>query len=147
MRWFKLVPVVLVFISVILLPGQSMAVVSFPPQAQLKVGALVPLTGRLAEIGQTAVATLEVSKDDFQKNYPVTMELVIEDTGSDPVQALQKLQVLQQQGIRVVVGPFGSEEVSAVLPFANQNQILLISPTSTAPSLAQDDMLFRVSGG
>ncbi|MDX9753720.1 MAG: penicillin-binding protein activator [bacterium] len=146
MRWFKLVPVVLVFISVILLPGQSMAVVSFPPQAQLKVGALVPLTGRLAEIGQTAVATLEVSKDDFQKNYPVTMELVIEDTGSDPVQALQKLQVLQQQGIRVVVGPFGSEEVSAVLPFANQNQILLISPTSTAPSLAQDDMLFRVSG-
>jgi branched-chain amino acid transport system substrate-binding protein len=146
MRWFKHSSVVFVLFVAVLFPWESMAVVTFPSQTHLKVGALVPLTGQLEELGQTAVATLEIAKEDFLKNYPVSMELVIEDTASNPAQALQKLQILQQQGIRVVVGPFSSEVVNAVLPYANQNQILLISPTSTAPSLAQDDMLFRISG-
>jgi branched-chain amino acid transport system substrate-binding protein len=48
------------------------------------------------------------------------------------------------QGIHVTVGPLNSGAAGAVLPFANSHQIVMISPSSTAPSIAiPGDYLFR----
>ena len=48
-------------------------------------------------------------------------------------------------GVKVIVGPLSSSEVNAIMPLANANQVVSISPSSTAPRLALDDYSFRVA--
>jgi len=51
---------------------------------------------------------------------------------------------LSSDGVQVVVGPLSSSEASNILQYANTNHIVLISPSSTAISLAiPNDYLFR----
>jgi branched-chain amino acid transport system substrate-binding protein len=57
------------------------------------------------------------------------------------------VQTLAQQGIKVIIGPAASSQVKAVKSFADSNQIVIISPSSTAPTLAiPDDFIFRTVG-
>jgi branched-chain amino acid transport system substrate-binding protein len=130
------------------LPGNGFSQAFFPaPQEEttISIGALVPLTGSLVNLGNTAQAALAVALEDFEREYPtVHVNMVIEDTGADPETALAKLQSLYQAGFRIFVGPFSSEALLRVKPFADENNCILISPTSTAPSLALDDNIFRI---
>jgi len=72
------------------------------------------------------------------------MRLVIEDTKTDSAVALEKLQKLSSEGVKVVIGPAASAEVEEIKSYADENGILLISHASTAPSLAiPGDNLFR----
>lgn len=110
----------------------------------LRIGALLPTSGALQSYGENSAATLAAAVDAINAEGDRTIELVIEDTNSDPVTALERLQALYDDGIRVVIGPYSSSEVSEVLDFANDNGILLLSPLSTANALATpDDVLFR----
>ncbi len=70
---------------------------------------------------------------------------VVKDTASDPQTALMALLALKAQGIKFVIGPVSSAECAAVLPVANSLGMILISPASTATSLAiAGDNLFRL---
>ncbi len=139
------------FLIIVLLafPGNGFSQVFFPaPQEEttISIGALVPLTGSLVNLGNTAKAALEVALEDFEREYPtVHVNMVIEDTGADPETALAKLQSLYQAGFRIFVGPFSSEALLHVKSFADENNCILISPTSTAPSLMLDDNILRIS--
>ncbi len=75
---------------------------------------------------------------------PLVFEVDVRDTALVPANALQQLKELSARGVRIVVGPIASSEAAAIRDFANQNGILLVSPSSTAGSLAiPDDNLFR----
>lgn len=116
----------------------------------ITIGALLPLTGDTASIGEASQVALEVSAEDINNYYSEfgsrqDIEVVVKDTESDPETALEKLKELDKMGIKVVIGPQGSSEAQAVLDYANQNGIILLSTASTAPSLAiPDDNLFRL---
>jgi len=70
--------------------------------------------------------------------------LIVEDTKTNPQVALEKLGELAEEGVRVVIGPSSSAEVEAVKEYADENGILIISYSSTAPSLAiPGDNVFR----
>jgi branched-chain amino acid transport system substrate-binding protein len=71
------------------------------------------------------------------------MALTVEDTKRDPAIALEKLKTLAEQKVKIVIGPQTSAELKAVKQFADDNDILLISHSSTAPSLALKDNIFR----
>ncbi len=110
----------------------------------IQVGALLPLTGALASYGEASEAALDEAVSAINEAGGPGVDLVVEDTNSDPPTALAKLEDLHDQGIRIVIGPYSSSEVAAVLDFASDNGILLLSPLSTAHSLAiADDNLFR----
>ncbi len=112
--------------------------------AAMQVGALLPLTGALGSYGDASQAVLEEAVDAINDAGGPGVELVVEDTNSDPETALAKLEDLHDRGIRIVIGPYSSSEVAAVLDFAGQNGIILLSPLSTAHSLAiEDDNLLR----
>ncbi|MEP0824393.1 MAG: penicillin-binding protein activator [Nitrososphaera sp.] len=116
-----------------------------PADAQLSntitVGALLPLTGALSSFGEEAEVALKIAVEDVNKDLASSgsdrrIALVIEDTRTDPAVALEKLQALTSDGIRIVIGPVTSAEVAAVRQYANDNDVLVVSIGSTAPDLA-----------
>ncbi|MFN8585197.1 MAG: penicillin-binding protein activator [Dehalococcoidia bacterium] len=110
----------------------------------LTVGALVPVTGSLSSYGEASQAALKLAADSINSGSGAKVNLLIEDTKTDPPTALAKLQSLHERGAKIVIGPFASSEVKAVKDFADQNGIVLVSPLSTARSLAvADDNVFR----
>lgn len=110
----------------------------------LRIGALLPLTGALQSNGEASRAALELAARAIDDGDGPGVELVIEDTATDPEQALEKLRGLYADGIRVVIGPYASSEVAAVKEFADDHEIVLVSPLSTARSLAvAGDHIFR----
>ena len=112
----------------------------------IQIGVLLPLTGAQSETGNTAKATIEVAIEDFQREFSmVTLQPLVADTASDPATALAQLKSLAAKGVKICVGPFSSAEAIAIKSFADQNNIIMISPTATAPSLAVNDTIFRIS--
>jgi len=72
------------------------------------------------------------------------VQVVVADTQLNPTTALQELQAMAKNGIRIVIGPQTSAEVRVLKPYADQNGIVLISQGSTASSLAiAGDNVFR----
>jgi branched-chain amino acid transport system substrate-binding protein len=116
---------------------------------ELSIGALLPLSGYTAETGRSVQTALSVAEDDIN-NYLATINsdtrihVVPLDTRADPATALDDLKALHEQGIHVVIGPYLSSEIDAIMPYAYENDMLLVSYGSTAPSLAiPNDNLFR----
>ena len=113
------------------------------------IGALLPLTGTLSSFGESAEASLTLAVDDVNNQLAKAgsssrVGLVIEDTKTDPEIALEKLKYLKSQGVQIVIGPATSANVAAVRDYADQNGILIISSSSTAPALAiPNDNVFR----
>lgn len=107
------------------------------------IGALLPLTGSLSSYGETSEAALQLAVEKINEDGE-RVKLVVEDTGTDAATVLEKIEELHDQGIKVVVGPYASSSVVAVKQYADANGIILISPLSTATSLAvADDNIFR----
>ena len=116
----------------------------------ITIGALLPLTGSVASIGEASRVALEVSAEDINGYYSglgsgKNVKLIVRDTKSNPETALEQLKELDKMGLKIVVGPQGSTEAAAVLDYANQHGIVLLSTASTAPALAiPDDNLYRL---
>jgi len=109
----------------------------------IRIGALLPLSGSLASYGEASQATLEAARDAINDDAEMTVELVVRDTETDPDAALGALEELHADGITVAIGPFASSTVEAVKDYADENGILLVSPLSTAGTLAVADNIFR----
>jgi len=117
---------------------------------EILIGALLPLTGPLASFGENDKAAIEIAIDEinaFLKNLgiPSTVKLLVEDTGTDPAVALEKLSSLNAKGVKFIIGPMSTRELKNIKGYADANKILLFSQSSTAPELAiEDDFIFRL---
>ncbi len=111
------------------------------------IGVLIPITGDLADLGASYNAAYDIALAEItaSTNMPaVTLE--IRDSKTDAATAYEQLQALSEQGVRVVLGPESSQECAVLLEYAEQNNILLISSSSTATQLAiEDDNLMRLT--
>lgn len=113
---------------------------------QGKIGVITPLTGDMSQNGLTAQVAIELALHDFQLVHPDTsLELVIEDSRSDPTQAAAIAQKFSEQGIRIVVATGSSAEIEAIKPISDANGMIVIASTSTAPSLSMDDSIIRLT--
>ncbi len=115
----------------------------------ITIGALLPLTGDLQSYGVRAQAAVQVAVEDVNaylesKNAWFRFELKVEDTQTKPDVAVQKFNSLVAQGIKFIVGPMTSAEVKKLKDLADQNNVLIISPSSTAIELKiAGDNVFR----
>lgn len=106
----------------------------------VQIGGLFPLTGETSSIGEQLRVAAELAVEDLnaylaEQDVRWQVELVVEDTGAGPVQALEKIQSLHVRGISLVVGPAASGATSHVKGYANSNDMLLIGCCSTSPDL------------
>jgi branched-chain amino acid transport system substrate-binding protein len=75
----------------------------------------------------------------------ITFKVYTESAEGSAEKALENAQTLYARGIRFVVGSNWSGQCKAILDYANQNHLLLVSDGSTAPELAiANDYLFRL---
>jgi len=129
--------------------GTTLAPPAAATRTELVVGALLSLTGPWSTLGQTSSAVLEIAVENIndhlsRQGSPTRVRVSVEDTATDPKLALAKLKGLAERGVRVVIGPQASAEVSAIKEYAQRNRIIVISRSSTAHSLAiAGDNIFR----
>jgi len=115
----------------------------------LTVGALLSLSGDWSSLGITSRSALEIAANEINRNFAAQdiktrVNVVVEDTKLDPNTAVRKLESFIAQGIKIVIGPQSSAELTAIKPYADVNGVLLISQSSTASSLAiEGDNIFR----
>lgn len=110
------------------------------PKSVVKIGVLATLTGSGFSLGRNTVAALQIAAADLQnirpQYNPVQFRFLVRDTQHDPQKALEAIQDLSARGVKIVIGPQTSSEVAMIKPFADANNILVISQGSTASSLA-----------
>lgn len=113
------------------------------------IGALLPLTGQLSSVGQEAQQALEYAQQQAntyltQIGSNIRIQIMYEDTQTNPNVALQDVQTLYSSGVKLLIGPFSSGEIRQIKQFTDQNNMIVFSPSSTAPSLAiANDSVFR----
>lgn len=111
------------------------------------VGQLVSLSGDAAQDGRNVAAAVEFAVSEFNARPGAewTLEVVTEDTATDPQTAVQKASKLREAGISVVLGPITSANLGAVLEDREAGGMVLVSCCSSAPSLASEDGAFRMT--
>lgn len=106
----------------------------------VQIGCLCPLTGVLGSYGENSESTITLAQtqvNEYLRSLGAAwqLEVVIENTNTDPTLALQKTQEFAARNIRLLVGPQSSAEVRAIKSYIDANNILTISQSSTAPGL------------
>lgn len=116
------------------------------------IGVSFPLTGELSDVANQWKTVAQMAVNDLNselanENVKVQFNLVVVDDKTTPQDALTTVQSLAQQGIKVIIGPAASSQVKAVKAYADDNKILIVSPSSTAPTLAiPNDFVIRTVG-
>jgi len=119
-------------------------------KGDISIGCLAPLTGDLGLYGENSKAALELAAKDVNEflgkmGAEWRIKLEIEDTGTLPATALEKVTTLHGRGVKLYWGPMASSEVTAIKPYADANGLLAFSPSSTSPALSiADDYIYRI---
>lgn len=116
---------------------------------EIKIGAVLPLTGDAAQWGIPPMRGAQLATDQINAGGGVKAKklvLYIEDTRCEPkegVSAFNKL--LTHEDLKIVLGAVGSSVTLAIAPIAEKRRVLLISPASTNPKITEaGDFIFRV---
>jgi ABC-type branched-subunit amino acid transport system substrate-binding protein len=114
------------------------------------VGAILPFTGSLSSIGKSVKIALENAENDVNKHFEEMnssshFRLLMADSKTSPEESLVAIKKLHENGAKIIVGPATSTAVSAARGYADANNIILISYSSTSPLLSiKGDNLFRL---
>ncbi len=118
--------------------------------AEIAIGVVLPLTGRLQDtFGIPISQGFELALNEINAAHPdgAELRLIIENDQSTiegAVAGFNKL--IQQDGVSVILGPATSGQTEMAFPIAQENQVVAISPTSSARGLsALGDFVFRVA--
>jgi branched-chain amino acid transport system substrate-binding protein len=120
-------------------------------RVDIRIGALLSLSGDGASLGAASAAALDFAVRDINRELdllhtPYHVAADVEDTHLSAATALEKVQLLHARGARIIIGPQSSAEAAAILSYANEHDLVVISQGSTASSLAiADDALFRLA--
>src|SRR5215217_4997720 len=124
----------------------SAAFLSSPAIAQeLKVGAVLPLTGGAAAYGEWMGNGLKIAEDEINKKWGSSRKLtvIIEDSKSNPKDAVTAMnKLLSADKVQAVMTTL-SGVTNALAPIATQNKIILTT-SATLPGITdQSEYLFR----
>src|SRR5918996_2206277 len=117
------------------------------------VGAILPFTGSFSSIGKPIKVALEKAEYDVNKYFEDInsssssphFTLLMADSKSSPEGSLVAIKRLHENGANIIVGPAFGATVNATKEYADANNIILISYSSTSSLLSiEGDNLFRL---
>jgi len=114
----------------------------------IKFGFLAPLTGDVSSIGQQAKAAVEIAVDEINGAGGIDgkmIKVVYEDGKCNAKEAASAgSKLINVDGVKYIIGGGCSGETLSVAPIAEQNKVLMISPTSSSASVSKaGDYIFR----
>ena len=69
---------------------------------KIKIGLLVPLTGKNSEVGQSIIKAVRLAINQINN---LSIEIIPKDTASNPGITLRSAKELEQLGVKIVIGP------------------------------------------
>ena len=69
---------------------------------KIKIGLLVPMTGKNKDLGQSIIKAVSLAVKDINSDL---IEIIPKDTATKPNQTLRSAFELKQLGVKVVIGP------------------------------------------
>ena len=105
----------------------------------IKIGAILPLTGDIASYGKNAQSGIDLAVDEINKAGGVNGKKIVvvyeDDKGkaNEAVNALSKLIAVDK--VPIVMGSAASSVTLAMCPIANEKKTVLISPISSSKEL------------
>lgn len=120
-----------------------------PPlrQKTIQVGFIAPTTQSLEYL----VPLTELIEEDLNQyfdllRYNLRFELLVDNADGQAEVHLEKVQNFKYMAVSIIIGGFWDADIGSNLPYCNDNDILLISPTSRSTKYAiADDSLYRLS--
>ncbi|MET3979460.1 branched-chain amino acid transport system substrate-binding protein [Mucilaginibacter sp. UYP25] len=115
----------------------------------ITIQGLLSITGSGSSLGITSSAAMQVAAEDVNdyfasKEYNYSIGVNIVDTKQTADLAVSLFTNAKNNGIHFIVGPQSSAELAALKPLADQSNIIVVSQSSTAGSLAiAGDNIFR----
>ena len=114
------------------------------------IGAILPLTGDASHSGEQLRVAIELANTHFndyleENDEDWRLNVTILDSQTDPNEAFNQIKLQHERGTNFIVGPYSSAELAAMKNYADTTaDVLIISPSSTAPVLAvEGDNVFR----
>jgi ABC-type branched-subunit amino acid transport system substrate-binding protein len=103
----------------------------------IKVGAALPLSGPLAQIGEDIKATLSASFAQTNAQgglYGRRIELVVQDSKGEPAQSLEATRrLIEQEAVFALVGSFEPSDSGAVNGYIKSREVPLVGPITLTP--------------
>jgi len=117
-------------------------------EKEIKIGAVLPLTGSAAVWGENAKMGLEIALEEVNQGGGVkgkTIKFIIEDSQSDPSKAVSALQkLISTDKVSVIIGDIASSSVLAMAPIAEKAKVVLMSPGASNPDISKaGEYIFR----
>ena len=113
------------------------------------IGFLGGLTGGLSDISIAGRNGVILAIEEVNRKGGIadrTVELLIKDDKGDPEIAQQSIEIFEENKVVGIIGPMTSEMSRAAAPVAQQEKIVMISPTANSADFSeQGDFFFRVS--
>lgn len=106
---------------------------------EVKIGAIVSETGALAPYGEKVRHGLDLALEEINtaggfKGAPIVLEYR-DDASQAATGAAAARELIEQQGVKLIIGAVSSPVTLAIAPICEKNEVLLLSPTSSAPSI------------
>ena len=118
----------------------------------IKIGAVVPLTGRYAALGAQVRAGYEIAVEQLNAAGGVTVggkkmriELILLDDESDPTKTVARLETLATQGVVAYLGGAGSDLHAAAASIGDKNKIPYLGIAFALYSIHQQGLRYLFS--
>jgi len=116
-----------------------------PVASVIQIGVTSAATSGLESTNAVAqLAEAAINEYADEQGLDITFEFIIEDNQGTAAIALENTQDFHEMGVDLIVGHGWSSQCHASLSYADENNMVLLSHSSTSPILAlPDDSLFR----
>lgn len=120
------------------------------PVEKIVLGAMFPLSGDAAAHGEPISRQMLLAVDEINAAGGIDgkqIEIKLEDSKCDPKEgAIAAQKLIEVDKVKVIFGGACSGETLGAAPIAEQNQVLLISPSATSPDITKTgDYVFRTA--
>jgi branched-chain amino acid transport system substrate-binding protein len=111
-------------------------------EKEIKIGAILPLTGDGAKYGEEAKNGIELALEELKDSKIKVFYEDDQGTSGGAVNAFNKL--VASVNAPVIIGPMYSSTALAIAPLAEKNKVVILSPSASSPELTKaGDYFFR----
>jgi len=141
-----LIPIAIIIVVVL---GIIFAVIQTKKQPEeIKIGAILILTGPDAKAGQSAKRGIDMAVNEVNERGGIndkSVKIIYEDDQGDPSKAVSVLmKLINVDKVPAIIGPMWSSSVLAVAPMAEKRRVVILTPTASSPKITDaGDFIFR----